>query len=111
MNIQGKIKSVGSTEQKTPKFAIRKFVIETGDKYPTVVEFQLINDKTILIDPFSVGDEVDCHFNVEGREYNGNVYNSLKVWRIDQISKVEPIEKESNAQQTNKKDSEDDLPF
>jgi hypothetical protein len=111
MNVQGKIKSVGSTEQKTPKFAIRKFVIETGDKYPTVIEFQLINDKSVLIDPFSVGDVIDCHFNVEGREYNGNVYNSLKVWKIEQVSKAEPIQPESNAQPTNKEESEDDLPF
>jgi hypothetical protein len=82
MEFKGKIKSIGSIEQKTPKFTIRKFVVETEGKYPTVVEFQLINDKVNLIEPYVIGDDIEISFNIEGREYNGNVYNSLKAWNI-----------------------------
>lgn len=82
MEFKGKIKSIGSVEQKTPKFTIRKFVVETEGKYPTIVEFQLINEKVSLIEPYVVGDDIEISFNIEGREYNGNVYNSLKAWNI-----------------------------
>ena len=112
MNVKGKIKSVGNTEQKSAKFSIRTFVLELEGKYPELVEFQLINNNTLLIDPFSAGDEIDAHFNLKGREYNGRVYNSLQVWKIEGEAKPknEPLPK-AETPQGESKDSEDDLPF
>jgi hypothetical protein len=109
MEFKGKLKSVGSIEQKTPKFTIRKFVVETEGKYPTIVEFQLINDKVSLIEPYVPGDSLTISFNIEGREYNGNVYNSLKAWNISgdipMPSKNEPVQEPLEAK------GDDDLPF
>lgn len=114
MNIKGKIKSVSNTEQKSAKFAIRTFIIETKDKYPQLLEFQLINNNTFIIDPFSAGDEVDVFFNLNGREYNGRVYNSLQAWKIEGEPKsiTNESKPEENAPQTTTETKEDgDLPF
>lgn len=114
MNVKGKIKSVGNTEQKSAKFSIRTFVLELEGKYPELVEFQLINNNTLLIDPFSAGDEIDAHFNLKGREYNGRVYNSLQVWKIEGEAKPqnEPTpQPKTEVSQGESKNTEDDLPF
>ena len=114
MNIKGKIKSVGQTEQKSDKFAVRTFVLEIEGKYPELIEFQLVNNNTLIIDPFSAGDEVDVHFNLKGREYKGRVYNSLQAWKIEGESKSNTNETatQENAPQTTTETKEDgDLPF
>lgn len=112
MNAKGKIKSVGNTENKSAKFSVRTFVLELEGKYPELVEFQLVNNNTVLIDPFSVGDEIEVDFNLKGREYNGRVYNSLQAWKIT----GEPKQKNEPTPQTEvpkgeSKESQDDLPF
>lgn len=114
MNIKGKIKSVGSTEQKSAKFSVRTFIVEIEGKYPELIEFQLVNNNTLIIDPFTTGDEVDVHFNLKGREYNGRVYNSLQAWKIEGESNSNNNESKSqdNAPQTtNQNKDESNLPF
>jgi hypothetical protein len=114
MNIKGRIKSVGNTEQKSAKFAIRTFVVEIEGKYPELIEFQLVNNNTLIIDPFKPGDEVDIHFNLKGREYNGRVYNSLQAWKIEGESKSsnnETATRENDPQTTSQNKDESDLPF
>jgi len=112
MNVKGKIKSVGNTENKSAKFSVRTFVLELEGKYPELVEFQLINDNTLLIAPFSAGDEIEVEFNLKGREYNGRVYNSLQVWKIS--GEIKPKNEPTPKAETplgESKESEDDLPF
>lgn len=114
MNIKGKIKSVGNTEQKSAKFAVRTFVLEIEGKYPEVIEFQLINNNTFIIDPFKEGDEIDVYFNLKGREHNGRVYNSLQAWKIEgepKSSNNEAVPKETTTQTTNQNKEDGDLPF
>ena len=81
--------------------------------------FQLVQDKTSLIDQFSIGDKVEIFFNLRGREWQKDpsaeirVFNTLDAWRIQKvevmqeatardITSAEPIEPAS---------PEDDLPF
>ena len=114
MNVKGKIKSVGNTEQKSAKFAVRTFVLELEGKYPELVEFQLVNNNTFLINPFKEGQEVDVYFNLKGREYNGRVYNSLQAWKIEgesnqQINETTPAE--TTPESTSQPKDEGDLPF
>jgi len=114
MNIKGKIKSVGNTEQKSAKFAIRTFVVEIEGKYPELIEFQLVNNNTLIIDPFKVGDEIEVYFNLKGREYNGRVYNSLQAWKIEGESKSsnnETAPAEITPETTNQNKEDGDLPF
>jgi len=81
--------------------------------------FQLVQDKTNLIDQFSIGDKVEIFFNLRGREWQKDpsaevrVFNTLDAWRIQKVEAMqtapsndmpptEPIEPAS---------PEDDLPF
>ena len=114
MNVKGKIKSVGNTEQKSAKFAVRTFVLELEGKYPELVEFQLVNNNTFLINPFKEGQEVDVYFNLKGREYNGRVYNSLQAWKIEgePNTNLDDSTTQEHAPQTEPQTKGDeDLPF
>jgi hypothetical protein len=114
MNIKGKIKSVGNTEQKSAKFAVRTFVLEIEGKYPEIIEFQLINNNTFIIDTYKVGDEIDVYFNLKGREHNGRVYNSLQAWKIEGEPKSntnETTPTETTPETTNQNKEDGDLPF
>lgn len=76
-------------QQITEKFSKRDFVIETNDEqYPQLVKFELVNDKTDLIDNYEEGQKITVKFNVTGREWkkdDGTVayFTALKAWRIE----------------------------
>ena len=54
--------------------------------------FQLVPDKTNLIEQFSIGDKVEIFFNLRGREWQKDpsaeirVFNTLDAWRIQNRS-------------------------
>lgn len=110
LELTGKILHIGQRQQVTEKFAKRIFTIETkSGQYPEFVALQFVQDRTDLIDPFSVGQEVRVHFNAKSREYNGNYYTELTAWGIA-LATSEP----SSAQPTQQPvpaGTKDDLPF
>lgn len=83
LELTGKLLHIGERQQVTEKFAKRIFTIETKTgNYPEFVALQFVQDRTDLLDPFSVGQEVRVHFNAKSREYNGNYYTELTAWGI-----------------------------
>ena len=66
-------------------FTKREFVIKTTDdgEYPQDIKFELVKDKTSLVDKYKLGDKVTVHFNVRGREYNEKYYVNLVAWRLE----------------------------
>lgn len=83
LEITGKLLFIGERVQVTEKFAKRIFTVETkAGQYPEFVALQFVQDRTNLIDPFAVGQEVRVHFNAKSREYNGNYYTELTAWGI-----------------------------
>jgi len=66
-------------------FTKREFVIKTTDDgdYPQDIKFELVKDKTSLVDKYNLGDKVTVHFNVRGREYNEKYYVNLVAWRLE----------------------------
>lgn len=92
MNITGKVHAIMETQQVTPTFRKREFVIEFSDnpEYPQYCLFQLIQDRAELIENYNVGDMVDVSFNLRGRQWNSpsgetKFFNSLEAWRINPI--------------------------
>ena len=90
-------------------FTKREFVIKTTDdgEYPQDIKFELVKDKTSLVDKYQLGDKVTVHFNVRGREYNEKYYVNLVAWRLEGPETA-------GAQQTTVAASEpvsDDIPF
>lgn len=81
----------GETQQRSEKFSTRPFTIKVmDDKYEQFITFELLNDRTDIIDPFGVGEEITVSFNLKGREWKspqGEVkyFNTLEAWKVQGI--------------------------
>ena len=90
MNIQGKLIEKFETQVVSDKFRKREFVIEyiENPQYPEYIKFELIQDKTSLLDAFNIGDQIDVSFNLKGRTWVNQqgvkqYFNSLQAWRLN----------------------------
>jgi hypothetical protein len=61
------------------------FIIETEDQFPKKICISNWNDKVDLT-KLKKGDQLNISVNIESREYNGNWYTDIKVWKMDLIS-------------------------
>ena len=85
----GRILEIGEREQKSEKFTMRVFVIETADRYPQPIKFQLVNDRCDIADKLKVGQDVTVHFDIRGNRYQDKVFNNLNAWKIDLVQEKE----------------------
>ena len=92
-DITGKLILKNDTIQRTESFKTREFVIETnedvnGRTITNYVKFQVVQDRTQLLDRYNVGDMIKVHFNIRGTKWekNGqtNYITNLDAWRIEQ---------------------------
>ena len=81
--LTGTVKAIFDTQSFPSGFTKREFVITTAEQYPQDVKFELVKDKTSLIDKFTVGQQVTVSFNVKGNEYQGKYFVSLQGWKIE----------------------------
>ena len=112
LKVKGQIVKILEVEKGTSKagkeWQKQNFVIDTGSQYNPEVCFQLFGDEKIenLKKYNKVGQEVEVHFNVSSREYNGKYYHNLDAWKIVKASQ------ETVSPELNKSDTEtDDLQF
>ncbi len=125
MNIKGKIVAIFETQQVTSSFQKREFVLEylENPQYPEFLKFEMIQDKCALIDQYSIGQEVDVHFNLKGRKWTDpkgvdKYFNTLQAWRITEPQAQQPSSQPA-ADKPNSPDTppgwldqdEDDTPF
>ena len=112
----------------------QEFVLETREQYPKKVVFSRMNKEKIDKYPISQGQAVKVSFDIDAREFNGKLYNSLTAWKVEGIEGDVAIQQETVAipkqevrpqrpptqqpQQTTfiqeaqvEQDSSDDLPF
>ena len=87
-DVTGRLHEIFDEQQVSEKFRKREFVLEVQDgQYPEQIKFQLVQDKTSLIDPYKMGDEVKVTFNLRGRGFNKNgqmlYFTNLEAWRIE----------------------------
>lgn len=80
--VYGKITEIHNAEH-GETWEKRSFVIETIDKYPVTIHFNVWNKNIIYIDRCKVGDQAKVYFNISSREYKGNWYTEASVWRIE----------------------------
>ena len=94
-SIAGTVAHVGETKVYGSKgFQKRKFVIEIGnDKYPNPVALELHKDAADT--PPEVGDKVEAEFYLQGNEWKGEYYVSLKCagWKADGATPAKPAAK------------------
>ena len=87
-DVTGRLHEIFDEQQVSEKFRKREFVLEVQEgQYPEQIKFQMVQDKTALIDPYKVGDEVKVTFNLRGRGFNKNgqmlYFTNLEAWRIE----------------------------
>ncbi len=112
----GKIKRISDTQQITDSFKKREFVIETDEQYVQTIGFEVIQDKTSLLDTFQVGQTVEVFFNLRGRKFSKDesqpyrVFNSLHAWRI-QDARLQEHQEPTQSKPNQESNFDDDLPF
>lgn len=113
--ITGKLIKIYDENKVSDKFKKREFVIEKQDgNYTDSIKFQLVQDKTNLIDDFSLGNEITIDFNIKGNEWKDSYFVNLTAWRIKAADNA-PTSNEAPPPNMDEiplnEESDDDLPF
>jgi hypothetical protein len=87
MEVKGKIKFIGSTQQVSEKFSKREIVVTTDEQFPQHISIEFNQDKCAVLDKYSVGDDVEVGINLRGREWTNpqgetKYFNSIQGWNI-----------------------------
>lgn len=94
-SVKGTLHEIFDEQQVSEKFRKREFILEVIDgQYPEHIKFQIVQDKTALVDPYKVGDSVEVNFNLRGRGFNKNgqvlYFTNLEAWRIESANGAAP---------------------
>jgi hypothetical protein len=117
MQVQGQLKHKFDTQTVSDKFKKREFILTTDGTtpYPQHVSFQCTQDKCELLEQHNVGDEVEVHFNLRGREWNGpngiKYFNTLEAWRIVMLQDAPAATTSTPPAAAASVSNTDDLPF
>ena len=124
MEVEGKIKVIGETKEYGKNgFRKREVVITTEEQYPQFLNIEFIQDKTELMNKFSVGENVKIGINLRGREWvspqgETKYFNSIQGWRIERLdqsqnqnTEIPPADQFEPVDDLNEEDPDDDLPF
>jgi single-strand DNA-binding protein len=87
MEVKGKIKFIGSTQQVSEKFSKREIVVSTDEQYPQHISIEFNQDKCAILDKYNVGENVEVGINLRGREWTDpqgliKYFNSIQGWNI-----------------------------
>lgn len=82
----GIVKVIKPVQEFTATFKKRELVVTSEDeRFPQNVVFEVVNDKTILLDAIQPGERVTVTFDIRGNESKtqpGRYFNSLRVWKL-----------------------------
>ena len=105
MEIQGRIKTIFATETVGENgFQKRDLVITTEEQYPNDIIIQFTQSKCALLDTLQVGQRVNVHFNLQGREWTnpqGEVkyFNTVVGWKIELVQTMNVAQQTQQYQQ------------
>jgi hypothetical protein len=118
MEVTGKIKVIGSTQNITETFSKRELVVSTDEQYPQHILIEFNKDKCSLLDKFKVGEVVTVGINLQGREWvnpkgETKYFNSVKGWKIFKSDETQVKEVAGQVFETVAEinDESNDLPF
>ncbi|WP_159022461.1 DUF3127 domain-containing protein [Formosa sp. L2A11] len=125
MEVQGKVKMIGETQTfGSNGFRKRELVVTTEEQYPQHILVEFVQDKTDLLNSYTVGQNVKVSINLRGRDWvnpqgETKYFNSIQGWRIEAVQDaasggavppVPPADAFEPASSLNE-DDHDDLPF
>jgi hypothetical protein len=119
--LEGTLKHIYDVQTFASGFSKREFVVEVPDgKYPQMIKFECVKDKTSMLDGVRVGDAVKVAFDIRGSEYKERFYVNLNAWKLskadgagggDDYDSGSRRNSSLDAQFDNEPDSSDDIPF
>lgn len=118
MEVIGKIKVIGSTQEVSSSFKKRELVVTTDEQYPQHILIEFAQDKCGILDKYQVGQNVKVGINLRGREWvnpqgETKYFNQIQGWKIEKNGEVSQIN-ETPVNQMPVHDAEvvhDNLPF
>jgi hypothetical protein len=118
MEIKGVVVQIGSVEQITDTFSKQDLIIDVSDnpQYPSPVKFELHKDKVSLSNNIKIGDVVEIHFNMNGREWTNKegkkvYFTTLSIWKINVLNSADVPQRFDSIENSSMPTHEDDLPF
>ncbi len=121
--INGKIIELYQTQEISERFRKREFVLEVEEirgamNFTELIKFQTIQDRTAILDSFSIGDNVKVSFGIKGRKWekDGKIsyFTNLEAWRIEAVqTEMAPpqMQPPDDGLMPPPDDQQDDLPF
>lgn len=73
------------------------YVLETVEQYPKKIPFEVFGEDKIRQFNLQMGETVTIHFDIDGREYKGRWYPSVKCFNVTRAGQAAP--NVQNAQQ------------
>jgi hypothetical protein len=86
--VKGKIIHIGETETvgSAGTFKKRQVVVKTDEQFAQEIPVDFVQDKTSLLDQFSIGQNVNVSINIRGNQFNGKWFVNLNGWKISLIT-------------------------
>ncbi len=115
--ITGKIIEIYDEVQVSDRFKKREFVVEKKEgEFADQIKFQLVQDKTSLIENFKSGEEIKVSFNIRGNKWKDTYFVNLQAWRLEKASASVAVEQDLPPMPGEEDippppDETDDLPF
>ena len=118
--LEGILKHIYDVQTFASGFSKREFVVEVADgKFPQMIKFECVKDKTSMLDSVSVGDTVKVAFDIRGSEYKERFYVNLNAWKLSKADGGggggdEGDQRRNSSlddQFDNEPDASDDIPF
>ncbi|BCX49133.1 conserved hypothetical protein [Haloferula helveola] len=113
--LEGTVRHLFDLQTFNSGFTKREFVVEIEDgKYPQMVKFECVKDKTSILDDVSVGDRVQVTFDIRGNEYKDRFYVNLVAWKLGKSAGGDDAPAPGSSMDAsfdNEPDQSDDIPF
>jgi len=97
----GKVVHIGEKETFPSGFYKRIVVIDDeADNYPQQIPFEFLKQMADKLDSKGIreGDKVTVRFDLQGREYNGRWFGSLKAWDVNRMGETRRAEPKDEVQ-------------
>ena len=118
MKVTGKIHNVGALRVVSEKFKSKDVVLLTEDKFPQYITIQFTQDKTDLVNPEDIGENVEVSINLRGRRWESptgeiKYFNTIEGWQINTAERANEMASERLAEVSQVPFSldDEDLPF
>ena len=87
MELSGKVIAVleprGGVSKTGNAWKVQEYVIETHDQYPRKMCFDVFGEDKINQFNIQIGEELNVHFDIDAREWQGRWFNSIRAWKVD----------------------------